>query len=90
MNITSSSANIPATNNPHGAFPAPSAHSRPSFALRDFLKMLAAAILSGVGVSVVVVGLALVLANSADAGTLQKNTILNAVSTQSRQVAPAL
>ncbi len=90
MNITSSSANIPATNNPHGAFPAPSVQSQPSFALRDFLKMLAAAILSGVGVSVVVVGLALMLANSADAGTLQKNTISNALSTQLRQVAPAL
>jgi hypothetical protein len=85
MNTVSSSANIVATSNSDKTQAALSA--RPSFAPRDFLKMLAAAVASGVGVSIVAAGLALALSNSAGAETLQKNAIVKATSTQSLQAA---
>ena len=80
MNTISSSADIAATSNSDNAQSALS--TRPSFAPRDFLKMLAAAVASGVGVSIVVAGLALVLSSSADAEALQKNAMVKATSTQ--------
>lgn len=83
MNTISSSADIATTVNSDKAQSASSA--RPSFAPRDFLKMLAAAVASGVGVSVVVAGLALVLSSSAEAEALQKNAVAKATSTQSLQ-----
>ena len=76
MNTISSSAHIAATVNSDNAQTASSA--RPSFAPRDFLKMLAAAVASGVGVSIVVAGLALALSNSASAEALQKNAVVTA------------
>jgi hypothetical protein len=86
MNTTSSSTNIAATISTDKAQPASSA--RPSFAPRDFLKILAAAVVSGVGVSVVVAGLALVLSSSAEAEVLQKNAVVKATSTQTPHNAP--
>lgn len=88
MNTISSSTDIAATVNSDKAQSALS--TRPSFAPRDFLKMLAAAVASGVGVSIVAAGLALALSNSAGAETLQKNAIVKATSTstQSLQAAP--
>jgi hypothetical protein len=86
MNAISTSANVAATVNSDHAQSASS--MRPSFAAQDFLKMLAAAVVSGVGVSVVAAGLALALSSSAGAEALQKNTIVKAISTQSRQAAP--
>jgi hypothetical protein len=87
MNTISSSANIAATVNSDKAQTASSA--RPSFAPRDFLKMLAAAVASGVGVSIVAAGLALALSNSASAEALQKNAVgtatVKATSTQALQ-----
>ncbi len=83
MNTLSSTTNMAATINANNAQSASSAS--PSFAARDFLKMLAAAVASGVGVSVVVAGLALVLSNNAEAEVLQKNAAMNATSTQSPQ-----
>jgi hypothetical protein len=83
MNTISSSADIATTVNADKAQSASSA--RPSFAPRDFLKMLAAAVASGVGVSIVAAGLALVLSNSAEAETLQKNAIVKTASTQALQ-----
>jgi hypothetical protein len=83
MNTISSSARIPATINSDKVKSASS--SQPSFAPRDFLKMLAAAVASGVGVSVVVAGLALALSSSAEAETLQKNAVVKTTSTQSPQ-----
>jgi hypothetical protein len=76
MNTISSSADIAATVNSDKAQTASS--TRPSFAPRDFLKMLAAAVASGVGVSIVAAGLALVLSNSASAEALQKNAAVTA------------
>jgi hypothetical protein len=86
MNTISSSADIAATSNSDKTQSALSA--RPSFAPRDFLKMLAAAVASGVGVSIVAAGLALALSNSAGAEALQKNAIVKVISTQSLQTAP--
>jgi hypothetical protein len=86
MNTISSSANIATTGNSDKAQSASSA--TPSFAPRDFLKMLAAAVASGMGVSIVAAGLALALSNSAGAETLQKNAIVKVISTQSLQTAP--
>jgi hypothetical protein len=83
MNTISSSADIATTVNSDKAQSASSA--RPSFAPRDFLKMLAAAVASGVGVSIVAAGLAIVLSNSAEAETLQKNAIVKTTSTQALQ-----
>lgn len=76
MNAISSSTHIPATINSDEVQSVVS--SRPSFEPRDFLKVLAAAVASGVGVSFVVAGLALVLANNAEAEVLQKNTTVKA------------
>ena len=90
MSTTSSSANISAANNSVHTLSASSVQPQPSFALRDFLKLLAAAVLSGAGVSVVIAGLTLVLANTAKAGTLQKNATVDAISTQALQAPPAL
>ena len=90
MSTTSSSANISATNNSVHTLSASSVQPPPSFAIRDFLKLLAAGVLSGAGVSVVIAGLTLVLANTAKAGTLQKNETVNAISTQALQAPPAL
>lgn len=90
MSTTSSSANISATNNSVHTLPASSVQPQPSFVLRDFLKLLAAAVLSGAGVSVVIASLTLVLANTAKAGTLQKNATVDAISTQALQAPPAL
>jgi hypothetical protein len=83
MNTVSSSADIAATSNSDNAQSALS--TRPSFAPGDFLKMLAAAVASGVGVSIVAAGLALVLSSSAEAETLQKNAIVKVASTQALQ-----
>ena len=89
MSTTSSAANISATNNSVHTLSASSVPPQPSFAIRDFLKMLAAAVLSGAGVSVVIAGLTLVLANTAEAGTRQKNATVDAISTQALQAPPA-
>jgi hypothetical protein len=81
MNTLTSPAHISTTINSDKVQSASS--SQPSFAPRDFLKMLAAAVASGVGVSVVIAGLALVLASSAEARALQKNSVVKAASVQS-------
>ena len=83
MNTISSHANIQTTTGSDKM--QPQLASQPTFAPRDFLKMLAAAVASGVGVSIVVAGLALVLANSAEAYVLQKNAVVKATSTQPQQ-----
>lgn len=83
MNTIFSSADIAANANSDQAQSAVSAS--PSFAPGDFLKMLAAAVASGVGVSIVVAGLALVLSSSAEAEALQKNAIVKVASTQALQ-----
>jgi hypothetical protein len=88
MNTVSSSADIAATVNSGKAQSASSA--APSFAPRDFLKMLAAAVASGVGVSIVAAGLALMLSSSAEAEALQKNAIVKAPTTHALKVEPAL
>ncbi len=83
MNMISSSTDIAATINSDKAHSASSA--APSFAPRDFLKMLAAAVASGVGASVVVAGLALALSSSAEAEVLPKNAVVKATSAQALQ-----
>jgi hypothetical protein len=81
MNTISSPAHISATINSEKVQSVSS--SQPSFAPRDFLKMLAAAVASGVGVSIVIAGLAIALSSSAEARALQKNSVVKAASVQS-------
>ncbi len=76
MYTTSSSVDISAANNSARALTSSSPQTEASFAIRDFIKMLAASLLSGVVVSAFIIGLTLALAGNADAGTSQKSATM--------------
>ncbi len=88
MHTTSSSFDISAANNSGRALTLSSPQIEASFAILDFIKMLAASLLSGLVVSAFIIALTLVLAGNADAGTSQKSATMYPISSRPLQDAP--